>query len=100
VVLDALDGAERVRPALQRVQAQVGDRLLLCSDGVTDYVSDAEVAELLRTSDASLAVRELVASALSHGSRDNVTAVIADVVISTDPRDGWLPMLPAARSTE
>jgi protein phosphatase len=70
--------------------------LLLCSDGVTDYLSDAAVAELLKTSDAAVAVRRLVDSALARGSRDNVTAVIADVVTSTQPRDGWLDMLPAA----
>jgi len=96
VVLEALDGVERLLPALQTVQARTGDRLLLCSDGVTDYLSDAEVAELLMTSDAAIAVQRLVDSALARGSRDNVTAVIADVVTSTQPRDGWLDILPAA----
>jgi protein phosphatase len=96
VVLEALDGVERPLPALRTVQARAGDRLLLCSDGVTDYLSDAAVAELLKTSDAAIAVRRLVDSALARGSRDNVTAVIADVVTSTQPRDGWLDMLPAA----
>ena len=96
VVLEALDGVERPLPALQIVQARAGDRLLLCSDGVTDYLSDAEVAQLLKTSDAALAVQQLIESALARGSRDNVTAVIADVVTSTQERDGWLNMLPAA----
>jgi protein phosphatase len=85
---EALDGVERPLRPLQRLQAQVGDRLLLCSDGVTDYLSDTEVAELLKTSDASVAVRGLIGSALGHGSRDNITAVIADIVTRTRPRDG------------
>lgn len=96
VVLEALDGIERPLPALRTVQARAGDRLLLCSDGVTDYLSDAALAELLKRSDAAIAVRRLVESALARGSRDNVTAVIADVVTSTQPRDGWLDMVPAA----
>jgi PPM family protein phosphatase len=94
VVLEALDGVERPLPALRTVRAQAGDRLLLCSDGVTDYLVDAEVAELLRINDAAVAVRRLVDSALDHGSRDNITAVIADVVNGRDPGDGWLDSLP------
>jgi protein phosphatase len=95
VVLEALDGVERPLPALRRIEAQVGDRLLLCSDGVTDYLSDAVVAELLKISDATAALRQLIDSALAHGSGDNITAVIADVVTSAQPTDGWLDMLPA-----
>ena len=94
IVLDALDGVERVLPALRRFHAQIGDRLLLCSDGVTAYLSDAEIGELLNTSDAATALRRLIDSALAHGSRDNITAVIADVVTSTQPRAGWLDILP------
>lgn len=95
VVLEALDGNERPLPALRAVQAQAGDRLLLCSDGVTDYLSDPEVTELLKLEDPGVAVRQLVHTALDHGSRDNVTAVIADVVSSTEPCAGWLDVLPA-----
>lgn len=95
VVLEALDGVERSLPALQTVQARAGDRLLLCSDGVTDYLSDAEVAELLKTRDAAIAVRRLIDAALARGSSDNVTAAIADVVTRTQLRDGWLDVLPA-----
>lgn len=95
VVLETLDGVERPLPALRAVRARAGDRLLLCSDGVTDYLADAEVAELLRINDATAAVHRLVNSALDRGSRDNITAVIADVVRGRQPRDGWLDSLPA-----
>jgi PPM family protein phosphatase len=100
VVLEALDGVERPLPALRTVRAQVGDRLLLCSDGVTDYLADAEVAELLRTDEAAVAVRQLVDSALDRGSRDNITAVIADVVARQEPRAGWLDALRASGESE
>jgi len=96
VVLDALDGVERPLAPVKKFHARAHDRLLLCSDGVSDYVSDCEIAEVLRNADASVAVRELVDLALDHDSRDNITAVIADILPGADPRDGWLPYLPAA----
>lgn len=96
VVLEALDGVERPLPPVQRVRACHGDRLLLCSDGVTDYVSDREIEQELLIQDAGMAVRRIARLALEHGGRDNVTAVVADVVERTDPRVGWLDYLPAA----
>jgi protein phosphatase len=96
VVLEALDGVERPLPALHRVQARHGDRLLLCSDGVTDYVSEREIEEALLIQDAGIVVRRIARLALDHGGRDNVTAVVADVVERTSPRDGWLDYLPGA----
>jgi protein phosphatase len=95
VVLEALDGAQRALPPLQRVKAQIGDRLLLCSDGVTDYVSDRQIAEAMQAPDADAVVRQLARLALDQGGRDNVTAIVADVVARTDPREGWLDYLPA-----
>lgn len=99
VVLKALNGEDQRPVALRVVDAQVGDRLLLCSDGVTDYLSDGQLAGFLRHVDAGAAARQLVDAALAHGSRDNVTAVIADVVACGDPGEGWLDALPAAGSS-
>jgi PPM family protein phosphatase len=80
IVLEVLNGDERPLPRLRTLRARAGDRLLLCSDGVTDYLTDAEVAALLRPGvDAAAAARGIVAAALAAGSRDNVTAVVADV---------------------
>jgi serine/threonine protein phosphatase PrpC len=93
VVLEALDGGPRPLPAVRAVQGQAGDRLMLCSDGVTDHLPDDELAQLLRIGDADRAVDQIVGAALDHGSRDNVTAVIADVVEADDAGDGWLSML-------
>ncbi|WP_460773453.1 PP2C family protein-serine/threonine phosphatase [Microbacterium sp. GXF7504] len=58
-----------------------GDRWLLCSDGVSDYLDDEELGlALLRNRSPQAAARALVAEALEAGSRDNVTAVVCDVV--------------------
>ena len=55
-----------------------GDRVLLCTDGLNDMVSDVEIADVLErhpsSSDACVA---LVALALEHGGKDNVTVVVA-----------------------
>jgi serine/threonine protein phosphatase PrpC len=63
-------------------------------------VSDAEISEVLRNADAGVGARELVDLAFDQGSRDNITAVIAEILAGTDPRDGWLPSLPAAGKSD
>jgi protein phosphatase len=55
-----------------------GDQLLLCTDGLSDEVTDAEITEVLARGVAPReAVQALVAMALARGGRDNVTAVLA-----------------------
>ncbi len=57
---------------------EVGDRLLLATDGLNKHVKDAQVHRLLAASDtAEEACRELVDAALAGGGSDNVTAVVA-----------------------
>ncbi len=57
-----------------------GDRYLLCSDGLTDMVTDAEIAEVLASIEgASTAAEVLVQRALDYGGVDNVTVLIVDV---------------------
>jgi len=56
-----------------------GDRLLLTTDGVTDSVADSELEELASSGDSDAACERLVSRALAAGSKDNVTAIVADV---------------------
>ena len=54
-------------------------RLLLCSDGLTDMLSDLQIQEILRSNDDSKsAVNVLVDSALKNGGRDNITCLVID----------------------
>lgn len=63
------------------LDAHAGDRLLLCSDGLSDMVDDAEIAPVLREcADPRQCGERLIELALAAGGRDNVTAVVADVV--------------------
>jgi len=63
-------------------QAQAGDRYLLCSDGLTGMLEDAELAALLSRDGGNLETlcKTLVASANERGGRDNITVVLVEVV--------------------
>jgi len=63
------------------VEVAGGDRILLCSDGLTGMVSDEQIREILgRNPDPQPAVDELVKEANRAGGIDNITAVILDFV--------------------
>ncbi|HEY9313491.1 PP2C family protein-serine/threonine phosphatase [Williamsia sp.] len=58
----------------------IGDRILVCSDGLTGELADLVIAEILaECADPTQAATTLVAAALESGGRDNVTVAIADV---------------------
>jgi protein phosphatase len=95
VVLEALDGADRPPPAIETVEARDGDRLLLCSDGVSDYVDDDDLAAALAGAERDAVAAELARLALARGSRDNVSAVVADVAPADDQAEGWLGVVPS-----
>ncbi len=81
VVLRTIDG-DPVHDGLDLMPVRIapGDRLLLCSDGLSDLVPDQVIVELLRTEDPQSAAAVLAQAALAAGGRDNVTAVVLDVV--------------------
>jgi len=73
-----------VHAEIHKLQIQDGDVLLLCSDGLTEPVGDAEIAEILtQDADPDVAVHHLVAKALSNGAPDNVTAIVARYSIAS-----------------
>lgn len=81
VVLRSVDGdPEGGGLDVVRLDARVGDRLLLCSDGLTDLVDDARIASVLATQEDEDAARTLTRLALDAGGRDNVTVLVLDLV--------------------
>ncbi|MGI5894879.1 MAG: PP2C family protein-serine/threonine phosphatase [Candidatus Merdivicinus sp.] len=70
-----------IQPAFSEpLELKPGDRLLLCSDGLTDMISQEEIAMVLNRDDAPEAIsRELVNRALENGGRDNVTVLVMRV---------------------
>ncbi len=69
-----------IEPYICRLECTPGMRYLLCSDGVTDMLSDAELADIL-TREASVreTVEVLLERALMKGGRDNVTIVLCEI---------------------
>ena len=57
-----------------------GDRFLLCSDGLTRTVSDAQIQQSLAGGDVRAIVEGMVAASLAAGAPDNVTVVVAEAV--------------------
>ena len=93
LVLEALDGTPREPRVVAHVAAGPGDRLLLCSDGLSDALDDdAIAAELGAEADPGRCADALVAHALAAGARDNVTVVVADVVARPDAAPNWARM--------
>jgi protein phosphatase/serine/threonine-protein phosphatase Stp1 len=75
-------GAEADMVELDKVTDRLaaGDRFLLCSDGLCKELSDAEMLEILRAHDPEPIAERLVEAALARQARDNVTALVLEVV--------------------
>ncbi len=64
-----------------QVLPRTGDRYLLCSDGLTDEVTEDEIASVLRSvEEPEAAAQDLVRRANENGGRDNITLIVVDVV--------------------
>lgn len=72
-------------PDLSHHKLADGDRLLLCTDGLTDMVDEGTIARELGRGPSAAACRSLVDLALERGGRDNVTAVVATYRLPPGP---------------
>lgn len=85
VILRALNGMD-VDPDLSMREGRAGDRYLLCSDGLSSYVSAERIEKVLRTSDTpSEAADSLIDFALRAGGPDNITVIVADLIDDDAP---------------
>jgi PPM family protein phosphatase len=66
---------------------EAGDRVLLCSDGLSDMVPEARISEILLESleDPERAARNLLSAALDAGGNDNITVIVVDVKEQAPP---------------
>ncbi len=81
LVMRALQSSVPAEPDLAMIKAKPGDRYLLCSDGLSDVVSDDTVHKtLMQQTDLDEAVGQLIDLAIRSGGPDNITCVLADVI--------------------
>ncbi len=88
IITQAVQGGE-FRATATLLTPEHGDRYLLCSDGLSDYVSDGAIEHaLLLCPDPQHAAERLVRLALQAGAPDNVTVVVSDVTFLDEPARG------------
>ncbi len=86
ILTRALGVSSDVDVDLWELHLHDGDRILLCSDGLTNEIGDDRIGQILgRVKDPSEAAKALVKAAVDHGGSDNVTCIVIDVVGAESP---------------
>ena len=80
VITRALGSDPHTQPDLYEINVETGDRLLICSDGLSGMVCDNDIeSTLARVRDPQRCASQLVNEAIANGGHDNVTVIVADV---------------------
>ena len=77
IITRAIGHRERVEVDIFEIKLLPEDKLFISSDGVHDFITDAEILGVLKTMEPEAASKELISRALTAGSTDNVSAVCA-----------------------
>ncbi len=89
ILVNSLGGSsQKVQAEIYHAELQPGDRLLLCTDGLSDMISDTEIASVLdRLPETQSACDRLIQEALAAGGKDNITVALCDLAESLPHRD-------------
>src|SRR5690348_14046669 len=99
LVMRALQSGTEAEPDLSILPAKAGDRYMVCSDGLSDVVTEATLRETLtRFADRDQAVTELIELAIRGGGPDNITCIVADVVDEVTEPTGQASVMVGAAS--
>lgn len=99
VITRSLGQYSSVEVDLFEVPLRPGDRLVLCSDGLTRHVGDAEIVEHVRSQPPDTAARRLLELANARGGEDNITVALAEIVAAAPPRRAAEPQRPRPPAT-
>lgn len=71
----------QIEPYIAKGKLEKGDQYILCSDGLTDMLTNFEISDIMfKSVDAESCVQHLIQSALEHGGRDNITAIVCKIM--------------------
>jgi protein phosphatase len=79
LLLQAIDGITESIPVITSTEILENDKIILCSDGLTNVVTDEEILEIINQFDYVGAVSALIEKALENGGPDNITVIVADL---------------------
>jgi protein phosphatase len=79
LLLQAIDGITESIPVITSIEIFENDKILLCSDGLTNVVTDEQILEIVNQFDYVGAVSALIEKALENGGPDNITVIVADL---------------------
>ena len=77
ILLQAMGSVEEVHAAIGQVELRKGDKLLVCSDGISNAITHDELLQILASNDPWPACAHLVQLANDRGGEDNLTAIVA-----------------------
>ena len=84
LISQAIGVTPDIEPMVAEFDIALGDKILLCSDGLHGLVTDEDILGTIEGVSPSIAVETLVDKANAAGGPDNVTVVLADIVATTD----------------
>jgi serine/threonine protein phosphatase PrpC len=79
LLTQALMGDSGIDPVLMSYEVKSGDKFLLCSDGLTNVLSELEIAKIIKATDEDKLLAELIKETKAKGAPDNITIVWAAV---------------------
>jgi hypothetical protein len=69
-----------IEPYTSHIKANTSDRFVLCSDGLTDMVQEAQIREIISSQKPDEAVHSLYSLAMKNGGRDNITIIVFEII--------------------
>lgn len=79
IITRAVGGSTVIEVDFFEVELKKGDRILMCSDGLTDMLEDQEIFEIINENEGIMeAIDELVDTANEYGGNDNITVILAE----------------------